>query len=295
MKNNRNKIKETPFIKQKEKTIEFEIIKIENFYKKYKSILNSPDRLDFYLILFVTSGKGFHWVDFEKYTLKPETILFIRRKQIQKFELNESLKGFMVLFTESFIYKYNEDKDFLLSFSIFDSHQTSSVILPGNTQYKDLLSNINILWEQYNQELDFIKDEILRCSLKLFLLTSERIKRNREEEKIINNDILLYNRMKKFIEENVSYDLTVSKISDQIHISNKKLNALSKKFSGMGTKKLVTDNLLLEAKRQLVHSTNSVKQIGYELKFDEPTNFIKYFKKQTGKTPQSYREDFLIK
>ena len=47
---------------------------------------------------------------------------------------------------------------------------------------------------------------------------------------------------------------------------------------------------MLEAKRILAHTTESVKEIGYDLGFDEPTNFIKYFKKHSKFTPTEFRE-----
>jgi len=51
---------------------------------------------------------------------------------------------------------------------------------------------------------------------------------------------------------------------------------------------------MLEAKRLLAHTNESVKEIGYNLGFDEPTNFIKYFRKHSNSTPIEFREQFAL-
>jgi len=43
----------------------------------------------------------------------------------------------------------------------------------------------------------------------------------------------------------------------------------------------------------LVYTNNSIKQIGFDLGFEEPTNFIKYFRKHEGKTPIEFRNLFI--
>jgi AraC-like DNA-binding protein len=51
--------------------------------------------------------------------------------------------------------------------------------------------------------------------------------------------------------------------------------------------------VVLEAKRLLAHTTSSIKEIGFELGFDEPTNFIKYFRKHVASTPIDFRSKFI--
>ena len=57
-------------------------------------------------------------------------------------------------------------------------------------------------------------------------------------------------------------------------------------------KELIDERVVLEAKRMLVHTSNSIKEIGFDLGFDEPTNFIKYFRKHEEKTPIEFRKSF---
>jgi len=52
---------------------------------------------------------------------------------------------------------------------------------------------------------------------------------------------------------------------------------------------------LLEAKRLLVHTNLSIKEIGGELGFEDPAYFVRYFKKNTETTPVEFREKYLPK
>lgn len=56
---------------------------------------------------------------------------------------------------------------------------------------------------------------------------------------------------------------------------------------------MVTDRIVLEAKRLLVHSLLPVANIGYELGFSEATNFVKFFHRGTRQTPGAFRAQML--
>lgn len=78
-----------------------------------------------------------------------------------------------------------------------------------------------------------------------------------------------------------------------MNVSEKRLNQATTKTMGKSPKTIIDERVLLEAKRLLIHTTLSVKEIGYNLGFEEPTNFIKYFRKHTQKTPIVFRERYL--
>jgi AraC family transcriptional regulator, transcriptional activator of pobA len=68
------------------------------------------------------------------------------------------------------------------------------------------------------------------------------------------------------------------------------LNQATTKVLGKSPKEIIDNRILLEAKRLLAHTNENVKEIAYTLGFEEPTNFIKYFKKHSTFTPTEFRE-----
>jgi AraC-like DNA-binding protein len=96
-------------------------------------------------------------------------------------------------------------------------------------------------------------------------------------------------QFKALIEKNYKEQRPVIYYTKLLHVSIKVLSKTTQEIVGRTPKQLIDDRVLLEAKRLLVNSTNAGKTIGYELGFNEPTNFIKYFRRHTGMTPVDFR------
>jgi len=78
--------------------------------------------------------------------------------------------------------------------------------------------------------------------------------------------------------------------ADMLLVSYKYLNDIIKKVSGKTVKAFIDDYVTMEIKRLLVSTSLSVKEISYKTGFEEPPNMVKFFKKNTGKTPLKFRQ-----
>jgi len=85
---------------------------------------------------------------------------------------------------------------------------------------------------------------------------------------------------------------SVSAYAELMAVSEKRLNHATTNVLGKTPKQMIDDKILLEAKRLLAHSNQSVKQIAVSLGYDEPTYFIRYFKKHLEQTPVEFREHY---
>ena len=79
--------------------------------------------------------------------------------------------------------------------------------------------------------------------------------------------------------------------AEMLKTSTKRLTEACNNIYGHTPKKLITEQIILEAKRLLLHSPLNIKEIAFELKFEEPSNFIRFFFKSTEMTPKEYREN----
>jgi AraC-like DNA-binding protein len=84
---------------------------------------------------------------------------------------------------------------------------------------------------------------------------------------------------------------SVSGYASQMNVSEKRLTAATTKTVGKSPKTIIDERVMLEVKRLLIHTNLSIKEIGYDLGFEDPAYFIKYFRKHTGKTPIEFREN----
>ena len=83
--------------------------------------------------------------------------------------------------------------------------------------------------------------------------------------------------------------MTVGEYAKNLGYSQSTLTRACLATAQMTAKEVIDKRVALEAKRLLVHSEATAAYIGYQLGFMEPSNFVKFFSRMTGQTPQHYR------
>jgi AraC-like DNA-binding protein len=262
-----------------------EIISFDRIKAHSEEIGYKPHRVEFYQILVFTEGDGIHEVDFQKIPYTRNTIIPIGKGQIQRFNPNPELKGYAILFMPEFIVREEIDFFYLYSYTIFQ-HAFGSISSIASKEILALLTEM--IAEQDKQNL-FESAEYQRNLLKNFIIQIERQKR--ANTKIVCNDSFnLYLKFMKTLEDNLSYKTRVSDICDALNVSAKQLNNTVKQMLNTTAKQYMDDRVILEIKRLLVYSSLSVKEIAYQIGFDDPTNFTKYFKTRVKLLPSDYQK-----
>jgi transcriptional regulator, araC family len=80
--------------------------------------------------------------------------------------------------------------------------------------------------------------------------------------------------------------------SDALSCHEKTLNQTCRQYAGLTAKQFINQRILLESKRLLAYTKASVKEIAWQLGFEEATHFGKFFKKEMPKTPLAFRKEF---
>ena len=288
----REKIRKVEFKKKEGSNLEFEILPLENLIKKHGDILNNPERPNFHLLIYFTDGIGKHYIDFNEYSYEPGTLLFLSQGRIHQYSVNKKAKGFLILFTEHFLFRDKPDIELFSNFYLFNDYLSSPKLQLDNEEsraYNDILSKLK---QQFNAPVDFAKPEVLRSLLRVLLLEIERKKRPAIENLKFSKDTILFNKLKKLLENNFANERKVSFYSNKLFVSEKKLSLLTHQFVGKPIKTFIIDRTVLEIKRQLSYTSHPIKEIGYDLGFDDPTNFNKFFKRYVKITPQQFRSKF---
>lgn len=271
---------------------EFELINIGELYKESSATLTTPHRTGFYHILWFQEGSPIHTVDFNPVKIEPNTLLFLNKDIVQGFDKKGHFDGVALLFTENFFCKTEQDTNFLKSTILFNDLLTVSKIeiAQPNPIFSDLL---NLMKTELHIDKDRFQSDILKNLLHNFLLQSERERRNQDFIEIKQNADLDYIILfKDYLEKNYKKEKRVSTYANQLQVTGKRLNQATSKVLGKSPKQMIDERIILEAKRLLAHTTKSVKEIGFDLGFDEPTNFIKYFRNHHDSTPVEFREQF---
>lgn len=272
---------------------EFEILDVTFLYKHHKDLLITPHRANFYHIIWFESGSGTHLVDFLPVKIKSNSLLFIGKNKVQRFDPNGNYKAKAIVFTDQFFCKSENDIKFLRNTILYnDLFENNQIQLANNEAEFDGL--IRMMQTELNRIKDGYQPDLLRNLLHNFLLLAERSKRNHEFTKIKKGADLDYTLLfKDLLEVHFRVSKQVSFYAGELSVTEKRLNKATSAILGSTPKKMIDDRVLLEAKRLLSHTDNSIKSIGFELGFEEPTNFIKYFRKHSNSTPIEFREQFI--
>lgn len=277
---------------EKEK-IEFEIITLKYLFSRYDRLsppIDIPHRVAFYQILYISQGEGRHYIDFKPCEFAKGSLLFISAGQVHAFDVNQQTEGFLLLFTEDFLTKNMIHTDFFSYSRLYNYHLYQPDIPPESTRETIFGPIITEIYNEYLFPETYVREEMLRTLLKLLLLKAERIKqtlvpRERNSEWI--------NRFSEFRNQlSIHYDETrnADGYADMLGISYNHLNKIVKAVTGSTAKAFIDDFIILECKRQLAVSDISIKELTYLMGFDEPTNFVKYFKKHTQLSPAQFKK-----
>lgn len=271
--------------------LEFEILDLAKVFKVKKEMMVVPHRAQFYHILIIEKGKGTHLIDFNPIEIENNTIICIPHNSVNKFDVNGVYEGKAILFTKSFFCRNKYDTQFLNLSRLF-SDLYAVTKLKFDPKISSLNPIINSIETEYLRTSDDAQYHILYNMLHVFLLQIEREMRKQgyiELKPSINLDYLVL--FKNFLERNFRTEKSVSTYASELNISTKQLNKATTTLLDKTPKQIIDERIVLEAKRLLAHSSQSIKEIAYEFNYEEPTNFIKYFRKHTNTTPSEFREN----
>jgi AraC-like DNA-binding protein len=98
-----------------------------------------------------------------------------------------------------------------------------------------------------------------------------------------------FRRYRTLVEREFTRWHRVALYAKELGCSEKSLSRAARDVADRSPKTILTDRIVLEAKRLLAHSLLPVANIGYEIGFSEPTNFVKFFRRETRLTPGAFR------
>ena len=285
-----NKIFDLPFSKDIEET-GFEILTLKELYEANDgAFLSSMKRLDFYEILFIEEGNGYHNIDFDIYKLKKGSILFIGKKQVHSWQEQLTINGYVMLFTENFLYKNQiQFGDLAYNYPFNYIMYKPLMIVSDNKLYNTFLTLLQLIYQEYSLQRNKLRQELLQTLLRTFIV-KVKSQLPREEMTIDNESKQKFIQLQRAVDEHIGYTRSAVDYANMLGLSYHQLNSIVKKLTKKSLKAFIDEMLMLNAKRLLCDKEHNINEIAYILGFDEPTNFTKFFKKHHHQTPKHFRE-----
>lgn len=159
----------------------------------------------------------------------------------------------------------------------------------------NIIKNIK---QEYHSNIDTFSQNIIISQLETLLNYSERFyQRQFITRKITNHRIL--ERLEDLLEDYFKSDdlnrlglPSVQLIADKLNVSTSYLSGLLKLLTGQSTLQHIQNKVIEKAKERLSTTSLSVSEIAYELGFEHPQSFNKFFKAKTKTSPLAFRASF---
>ncbi|WP_330441889.1 AraC family transcriptional regulator [Flavobacterium sp. C4GT6] len=256
-------------------------------------VINHSCRGDFYTMFYVRSGEVVLQIDINKIKIKKGECAFIGINQVFKIENPSTFEVLVLRFEESFYCRHETDINFINNCYFFDNSKKLYKFKLDNATQISIEQDYKNLAEQCTQPYNEIEYMIAHNSIeRLLLYCHEKAHSNTPESfnQITNPENELVHNYRQLIKENFKKQKQLKFYTEELNTSVKKLTDACKNIYGQSPKKLITEQTILEAKRLLIHSTMNIKEIAFELNFEEPSNFIRFFSKAVNMSPREYRE-----
>jgi AraC-like DNA-binding protein len=236
--------------------------------------LATPQRPSFYLFVLMSGSGGSHTVDFTEIPAQSRRLILIRPGQVQVFDTNNDLDATMVLSQPA--------------------TSSSHSWFPGHVSYCDLDDGAMATAESLiaalrGEQARFDGDQrTSRLMIALFdalLALYDKADADTTEGRLPD----VYLAYRNAIETDLTHRHDVIDYAGHLGYSARTITRACHKATGQTAKQVLTERLVLEAKRLLVHTDTPAATISTQLGFSEPTNFTKFFTRATSQTPSVFR------
>ena len=259
-----------------------------SFSKTMKeSSFRANQRYDYHRLLWIKEGKGTLSVDFRPFDLLPHQLYFFSPRQLVSLEKSDIIRAEGLFFRDDLLYSHTNDDDLLTKCNLLDDPELPLIVVP---EREETLTNLFELIRTEAQQPEHSRQaRILRSYLKAFVLQAERIKGGTLPSPTLTDDCLIFLSFKQNVSQTINLHRTVSEYAHDLNVTPKKLNRVVKQLVGTTVHQYISGRLLLEAKRRLYFNNRSVKEVAYELGFNDASNFTRTFKKLEGLSPEGFR------
>lgn len=245
--------------------------------------LLQPIRLSSYFIVLIHSGSITYKLDLQDITISDGDMLFAMPNQILILPAKkDNLKYFKILFDENTLALLPQRFLFLVN------PLNSQTITLDNAARERVRKVFEILNQILITEKHLTDSEIKLAYLNLLLSELNSAYFKNEPVDIVNANLSKFVEFKLMVETHLTEQPSINTIAEKLALTTNSLYRLVKEYSGTSPKDFFTNRLVIEAQRKLRYSNLSVKELAYELGFNDPDYFSRLFKKNTGKNVSDF-------
>ena len=273
---------------------------LEDFYsndleihlKNNRDFFHKPHRHNFFLCVLFTQGSGIHEIDFETYAVKPGCVFFLRPSQTHFWQFNTSPQGYIFFHTQEF-FELHFTNTKLDQFPFYYSFKNPPIVNITLDQILTVKSQFMEINQEYYSDLPLKRQKLASLLNTVYIdLSRHYIELEPKKEVVSMSYISTLRALEKLIDLYYKEQKSAKFYAEALNISSKHLNRILRTTLNKTTTQIISERVMLEAKRLMVHSYNTLAEISEILGYEDYAHFSKVFKKKNGITPKSFKRNY---
>lgn len=241
-----------------------------------------PHRHDYFEFFYFKRGGGTHEIDFKSFPITDHAIHIVAPGQIHQVNRALDSEGYVILFDLELIEAPKLIEQFLFKHICFDANELNPIFALETKSEKESGERFDDLYRTVQLNSDIGKLKIIHA---LHGFCIDCIQLTTDQKSTAESTYLVF---RKLLKEHYRSTKKVKDFAEMMHISERSLNELVKRNIGKSASEVISESIIMESKR-LLRTGISVKQTAYELNYDDPAHFSKFFKTKTGQSPSDFQ------
>lgn len=250
-------------------------------------------RNNYFTLILITSGEGLANVDMCDYSFQENTLFAFYPYQPFMLLPKGPLMGIAIQFHHDFFCIYRHHKEIANNGLLFNNIYEQPFVCVNQSCKNTILNLIQQIANELKTQ-EFRKDEVLVSYVKILLVMATRIKLEQQSLQNADNSNskqhFLIQNLKNAIEDNFRLKHSASDYADILNLTPVTLARMTKTHFNKTPSDLIIERIIIEAKRELYLTDKTIKEIAWELGYEDEYYFSRVFKGKTDISPQFYRE-----
>lgn len=238
---------------------------------------------EYYEMIFLSQGEGFHCIESDKFMISAPEFYFLKPGQLHFWQFTSIPKGYVILLKES---EFNALQESSL-LGLFRNLSDITRIELANGYYPEfLLSEIQNEFQVATQYSREIIHGLLKALMGKLLYTADQ---SMERKDLVPS---VYDRFRQLLTAQCPELHKVNDFAALLNTTAQNLNTICRRSVNQSAGRIITQQIILEAKRYILHTDSTISEIAGMLSFSDASNFIKFFRKHEGITPAHFRDQY---
>jgi AraC family transcriptional regulator, transcriptional activator of pobA len=273
----------------------FVIKTMEKIDRQLGGIADHPHRHNYYSIIWSLTATGKHIIDFKEYPIFPNHIFFVSPNQVHQIITDPGPTGYVILFTPEFLEKNSIRNDFISNLKLFQNSDETPPLGLSDKMSIPLKTFADQMLIAFKDNSDMYL-EIIGAYLKLFLIECNGHCTLVPDLNLQSIEVgrTLVKNFKDIVEKHFMEWHQVQDYANELNVTPNYLNEVIKSAMNVSAKEYIQSRIVLEAKRLVVFTQKSSKEIGFDLGFEDPSHFSKFFKSNNGQSIQEFKGSIVL-